>query len=111
MTRLASLTLLLTASCAFAELRLPRIFTDRMVLQQELPIAVWGWEKPKQALRVSFNGTVINTSAAADGSWRVDFPPMVADGKSHPLEVRGENTVTLKDVVLGEVWLVSGQST
>jgi sialate O-acetylesterase len=91
---------------------LPKIFTDNMVLQQELPIAVWGWAAGNEKVTV----TLADKSAAAEaddaGSWRVDLPAMSADGKTHELRVQGESgdTRTLRNVVLGEVWLCAGQS-
>lgn len=93
-----------------AEVRLPRIFTDHMVLQQEQPIAVWGWAKPRQAITVELANLAGRTEADEKGLWRVDLPAMKTDGKAHTLTVRGENTVTCSDVMLGEVWLVGGQS-
>lgn len=89
---------------------MPRIFTDHMVVQQGRPIAVWGWENAGVEVTVSIGDNNVSTATGSDGTWRVDLPAMDADGKSYTLEVRGENTVTCSDAVVGEVWLVSGQS-
>src|SRR5688572_21102136 len=87
--------------------RLPRVFTDRMVLQREAPVPVWGWATAGAAVTVEFGTSKVSTSAGPDGRWRVDLPAMKADGKARDLVV---NKRTLKDVVLGEVWLCAGQS-
>ncbi|MAG57479.1 MAG: hypothetical protein CMJ83_14400 [Planctomycetes bacterium] len=98
------------SSPACAQVRLPKIFTNHMVLQQELPIAVWGWASPAEVVRVQVAGRSVETRAGADGRWRVDLPAMKADGKQHTLEVSGKTTVRRSNVVLGEVWLCAGQS-
>jgi sialate O-acetylesterase len=95
---------------AFGEVRLPKIFTDHMVLQQELPIAVWGWGDKGEKVTVTLAGKSVETKADAAGRWRVDIPAMKADGKTHTLTVKGANTIELKDILLGEVWLCAGQS-
>ena len=100
----------LAARTAPAEVRLARVFGDNMVLQQQMPIAVWGTADADKKILVAFNSQSKQTTAGKDGGWRVDLPAMKADGKSHKLLVKGDNTITLKNVVLGEVWLASGQS-
>ena len=108
---LRALTLLLaTAIPSTAQARLPRIFTDSMVLQQQLPITVWGWAAAAEEVTVSFAGTSRSTKADGQGRWRVDLPAMEADGEAHELVVRASNEIRLQDVVLGEVWLCAGQS-
>ena len=92
------------------EVRLPKIFTDHMVLQQELPIAVWGWADKGEKITVTLAGKSAEAKADAAGKWRVDIPAMKADGKAHTLTVKGSNTIERKDVLLGEVWLCAGQS-
>jgi sialate O-acetylesterase len=93
-----------------AEVRLPKLFTDNMVLQQELPIRVWGWAKPEERIEVAFADQSEAAAADKEGRWRIELPAMKADGKAHELSVTGENKLVLKDVVLGEVWLAVGQS-
>ena len=95
---------------AFGDVRLPKVFTDHIVLQQELPIAVWGWADKGEKVSVALAGKTVETKADAAGKWRVDIPAMKADGKAHTLTVKGANTIELKDVLLGEVWLCAGQS-
>lgn len=102
--------MLLAPACLQADVRLPKIFTDKMVLQQELPIAIFGWAEPGEAVTVKLNGQNVSATTASDGRWRVNLPAMKADGKPHVLRVQGKNVIELKDVLLGEVWLASGQS-
>ena len=89
---------------------MPKIFSDHMVLQQEMPVAVWGWAGPTENVTVRFCGRQATTKADLQGRWRVSLPSMQADGKAHRFFVEGNNTLTFADVVLGEVWLASGQS-
>ncbi|OVE76529.1 hypothetical protein BVX97_00845, partial [bacterium E08(2017)] len=68
---------------------------------------VWGWAKPREKVTVSFSGQTKKATADASGNWMVKFDPMKADAKSNELKV---NTITLKDVLVGDVWIGSGQS-
>ena len=93
----------------FADVRLPKIFGDHMVLQRDSPLPVWGWAEPGEQVSVEFLGQVTSTSANAQGEWKVELPPAKAGGP-HTLTVTGTNSVELQDVLVGEVWLCSGQS-
>lgn len=106
---------LLASATAQAELKLANVFTDHMVLQQQMPIRVWGWATPGKEIEVSLAGASKNMSgqaiAAADGKWFVEMKPLEADGKPMTLSVEGDGgKVELKDVLMGEVWICSGQS-
>ena len=93
-----------------ADVRLPHIFGDHMVLQRDLPIPVWGWADPGEEVSVRLGaGEAVSATASDTGKWTVRLPACKAGG---PLElvVRGKNTVKLTDVLVGEVWLCSGQS-
>jgi len=93
-----------------AEVRLPKVFSDHMVLQRDKPIQVWGWASANESVNVQLGeGKVVTTKANAEGEWKVALPAMKAGG---PLKmvVKGANTVTFDDVLIGEVWLCSGQS-
>ncbi|MBT3202041.1 MAG: hypothetical protein HN350_19235 [Phycisphaerales bacterium] len=100
----------LVGGAAFGEVRLAKIFTDHMVLQQEMPIAVWGWADKGEKVTVTLAGKSAEATTDASGKWRVDIPAMKADGKPQTLVVKGANTIELKDILLGEVWLCAGQS-
>ena len=104
------LTLLLTAGSLLADVKLASPFTDHMVLQRELPVPVWGWADPGEQITVSFAGQKKTTTTAADGKWRIDLAALTASAESREFVIAGKNTLTLKDVLVGEVWLGSGQS-
>ena len=91
------------------DVTLPVLFTDHMVLQRDTPVAVWGWAAPNGSVTVSINGQRAETRAGADSTWRLALPPMPAGGP-HTLTVAGADTITLTDVLVGEVWVASGQS-
>ena len=107
---LASLAFaLLLAPHAPAEVRLPHVFASHMVLQQQKPVTLWGWAKPGEAVAVELAGKQQHTTANAQGEWRVELPaPKV--GGPYVLSVAGSNTIRLDDILVGEVWLCSGQS-
>lgn len=89
------------------ELSLPAIFRDHMVLQRDVPVPVWGTAKPGSAITVKFADQEKTAQAGVDGTWQVELKPMAANASSRVLTV--EN-VTFEDVLVGEVWLCSGQS-
>ena len=94
-----------------ATLVLSHIFSDHAVLQQETQAPVWGWGDPGKKVEVVWDGQTYKTTVAADGSWRVSVPTGKAEGATYTLTVKsGKETVTVNDIVLGEVWLCSGQS-
>ncbi len=102
----ASLTLGLSTR---ADVKLPAIFSDHMVLQRDAEVPVWGWAAPGEKVTVSIAGQTANATAGKDGKWQVDLAPMIP-GRTHTLTVQGKNTLTMKDVLIGDVWLGSGQS-
>ena len=89
--------------------RLPHLFSDHMVLQRDVPIPVWGAADPGEAIHVTLGGSSANAIAAANGRWSLVLRAMHAGGP-FLLEVRGKRTLRIKDVLIGEVWLASGQS-
>ncbi len=109
-----SSTLILTlAALAFqarAELKLPAIFGDHMVLQQKQANPVWGWDNPGTEVTVKFAGQTKTAKAGADGKWTVKLDPLPANANPANLTIRGTSQRELKDVLVGEVWVCSGQS-
>ncbi|HTJ79908.1 MAG TPA: sialate O-acetylesterase [Rariglobus sp.] len=93
-----------------ADVKLPAIFGDHMVLQQGSKIPVWGWASPGEQVSVTLRQQTSRTTAAPDGKWRVDLPPVTPSGQGETLVVKGTNTLTLQDVLVGDVWIASGQS-
>lgn len=101
--------LALPAATAHAEVRLASVFGDHMVLQRDRPLRVWGQATPGQTLSVELAGRKASTRVGTDGRWRVQLAPLPAGGP-HRLLVKGDRTVELKDVLIGDVWLLGGQS-
>lgn len=94
---------------AHAEVKLPAIISDHMVLQREVAAPVWGTASPGEAVSVSIAGQTKKAVAGADGKWEVRLDPLkTAEGLT--LTVKGTNMIEVKDVLVGEVWLGSGQS-
>ncbi len=106
---LSALGGLILASTASAEVKLPAIFSDHMVLQQKARVPVWGWADPGEEVSVKIDDQTKSTKADAQGKWKVAFENLNVGGQ-HSFTVTGKNTVTVNDVLVGEVWLGSGQS-
>lgn len=102
--------LLVLACSARADVKLPAIFSDHMVLQSGASIAVWGWAAEGEAVCVSFAGQSKSVVTGTDGRWTVKLDPLKPASDAETLTVKGTNTLTVKDVLIGEVWLASGQS-
>ncbi len=105
-----SAAFLSVALAARAEVKLPALFGDHMVLQQEATLPVWGWAEPGEKVTVTFGDKKAEATAGADGKWRCDLPAIPAGTPPGTLVVAGKNTVTIQDVLVGDVWLCSGQS-
>jgi len=95
---------------ALADVSLNNMFGDHMVLQQGIKNKVWGKADPGEAITVTLGGKTQSTTAGADGAWHVFLDPVQEYGGPHALTVKGKNTVTFNDVLIGEVWVCSGQS-
>ena len=94
---------------ALADVRLPAIFGDHMVLQQNQRDRIWGWADPGEQIAVSIERQSQSTRAGKDGKWLIELEPLPAGGP-HTLTVTGKNVVSFADVLVGEVWMCSGQS-
>lgn len=103
------LLLALLAATSQAEVRLAHVFGEHMVLQRDRPLRLWGQATPGQTLTVELAGRRAGTRVGADGRWRVQLAPLPAGGP-HRLRVKGDQTVELNDVLIGDVWLLGGQS-
>jgi sialate O-acetylesterase len=105
------LALLASAPAAILAAVVPAsIFQAGAVLQREKPVPVWGTAAPGEKVAVTFAGQSVSTTAAPDGRWSVTLAPLPASATPSTLTITGENTVTLTDILVGEVWLASGQS-
>lgn len=106
---LATSLLLIICSNAVAVVRLPGFFTHHMVLQRDHEVPIWGWANPGAQVTVSIAGQTKTATAGLDRKWLVKLDKLEAGGP-HTLVVKERNTVTITDVMVGEVWLASGQS-
>ena len=93
-----------------AEVTLAPLFTDHAVVQRDQPLPVWGRAEVGEKIRVQFRGQSRHTTAGADGRWIVYLDALPAGSDGADLTVTGKNTLTVRDVLVGEVWLCSGQS-
>jgi sialate O-acetylesterase len=111
LTQATATALLCLASPEVLALNLPRVFSDNMVLQRDLPVKVWGWADPGQAVEVSFAGQKKSAQAESNGRWTVTLDPLKASAEPADLVVvAGAQQVSVKNVLVGEVWVCSGQS-
>ena len=103
---LLTIAALLCASVTDAKVTLPQLFQSGMVMQRGKPMPVWGWADKGEQVSILFNKKQYTTTADVQGRWRIDLPKMKAGG---PYELR-INNLELKDILIGDVWLLSGQS-
>lgn len=94
---------------AAAEVHLPKIFTDNMMLQRDQPIRIWGWANAGEEVSVALAGKSAATKADKKGQWLVELPAL-KDGENLELTVKGTNGLTLKNILIGDIWICSGQS-
>jgi sialate O-acetylesterase len=99
----------LVAVPATADVRLARIFTDDMMVQRDRPVRVWGWAEPGEQVEVTLDGKAAATKADDKGRWQVELPA-IKEGENLELAVAGRNRIVLKNVIVGDIWLCSGQS-
>ena len=92
-----------------ADVRLPSVIDSNMVVQQDITIPVWGWAERGEHITVEFVGGRVGTRANADGSWMVKLPAIKAGGP-YDMTVQGRNKIRLTNILVGEVWVCSGQS-
>lgn len=94
---------------SFAEVRLPQLVSNHMVLQRGVRLKIWGWASPGEKVKISFNGKSAQARAGADGKWLTILPAMVAGGP-YQMDIKGHNQIALTDIMIGDVWFCSGQS-
>lgn len=92
-----------------AEVKPAKIFTSNMVLQKGIENTIWGWAAKNEAVSVSLNGKTVKTRTGNDGKWSAKLPVMEYGGP-YTLTIKGKNTVELNNIMIGEVWICSGQS-
>lgn len=92
-----------------AQIRLPKLISDNIVLQRDQPIKVWGWASPKEKISFTFNKKDYKTTTNDDGKWEIQLPAQPA-GSGFEMLLKGKNEITIKNIAFGDVWLCSGQS-
>ncbi len=109
MKKFAILVLAFCVSPIFAEVRLPALVGNNMVLQRDQKVRIWGWASADEEVTVEFNGQTQKTKTDKDGNWSVFLKSMKAGGP-YDMIITGQNKITLKNILIGEVWVASGQS-
>ncbi|MEI7899883.1 MAG: sialate O-acetylesterase [bacterium] len=102
--------LLFATLSAYADVTLNGLFGDHMVFQREIPVAVFGTAAPGETVTVSFAGKEKSATADKDGRWRVKLDAMKASTNSAAMTIAGKNTLKISDIIVGDVWVCSGQS-
>lgn len=106
---IALVVLLCASTTAMAEIQVARVFGDNMVLQRNEVVTIWGWGTPGERLTLTINDQEFEGRVDKDGSWSIEVDEFSAGGP-YEMEIKGQNSITLKNVMFGEVWLCSGQS-
>ena len=106
---LSLFALLVCASAARADVKPAPLFSDHAVLQSGRPVPIWGTAAAGEKVTVTLNGQTQTATTGADGKWMVRLTDLKAGGP-YEMTIAGSNTITVKDVLVGEVWLGSGQS-
>ncbi|OHB78346.1 MAG: hypothetical protein A2V98_09415 [Planctomycetes bacterium RBG_16_64_12] len=106
---LVSVLVLLLGVSARADVRLPKVIGDHMVLQQGTSVPIWGWADAEEKVTVTLGQSTATATACSEGKWMVKLDAMEAGGP-YEMTVQAGNTITLADILVGEVWVCSGQS-
>ena len=94
---------------AIAQIKLPRLISNGMVLQRDVPIKIWGWAAANEPIHVSFAQKEFSTTADASGNWMIEFPKQKTGGP-YSMQLKASNEIILYDILIGDVWLCGGQS-
>jgi sialate O-acetylesterase len=100
---------LLTIITSFGQIRLPKLVSDGMVLQRDAKVRIWGWATSGEKVTVTFLGATYTTTTSTDGAWSLMLTELKAGGP-HEMQITGSNSITLHDILIGDVWVCSGQS-
>ncbi len=103
------LFLLVASLPAFGQVRLPKLVSDGMVLQRNMNVRIWGWARPGEEVTIRFLGKTYTTATNPDSEWEVMLPPVKAGGP-YSMEIDASNHIVLNNILVGDVWLCSGQS-
>ena len=92
-----------------AQVRLPKLVSDGMVLQRDTKVNIWGWAAPSEKVALKFNGKTYQATTGADGKWQISLPALKAGGP-YQMDITASNRIELKDILIGDVWVCAGQS-
>lgn len=104
-----SMILVLSSLCLHGNVKLPVLISEGMVLQRDSKINIWGWASPSEKVRIKFNNKTFSTITDPEGNWKIVLPPMNAGGP-YSMVVKGNNSITIENIMIGDVWFCSGQS-
>lgn len=107
---MATALLLGLPSVSYADVVLPKVIASKMVLQRGVAAPIWGWADQGEAVTVTFAGQAKQALPDATGKWMIQLDPLTASAESRVMTIQGKNEIQLTDVLVGEVWLASGQS-
>lgn len=97
-------------SSSIADVRLPEVISDNMVLQKDIPLPIWGWAAAGEDVTVTLGESTATTKADGSGKWKVTLPAIRTAGGPHEMIVKGKNEIKVANILVGEVWAGSGQS-
>lgn len=103
------LLVLLIAESGFGEIRLPKLISNGLVLQRDADLSIWGWADQGEKIRLEFLGKTYQTVADDHGNWKVRLHKLTAGGP-YSMNIVGNNSIVLNDILIGDVWVCSGQS-
>src|SRR5690606_15408327 len=108
-TNLIGTFALLFSIVGFGQIKLPELISDGMVLQRDTKLNLWGWASAGESVELEFKGERYATRADDKGQWTLELEPQPAGGP-HDMVFKGKNTITLEDILFGDVWIGAGQS-
>ncbi len=107
---LTSVIVMTLATAVEANVRVPAVIGNNMVLQKDIPLPIWGWADPGEEVTVTFGDKLMSVKADAAGKWKVTLPAVTEAGGPHEMFIKGKNLIHLTNILVGEVWAGSGQS-
>lgn len=109
MKKILLLIVFLVCGSLYSQIKLPRLISDGMILQRDIPLEIWGWASPNEKIEITFNKKKFQTITSPDGNWNIILPSQKAGGP-YEMTLSASNTIVLKNILFGDVWLCSGQS-
>lgn len=109
MLRTIFLLCIFLSPCSYADVKLPKLISDHMVLQRDTAISIWGWADEAESVQVTMDGIPLDPVLTKNGQWQVPLPAQPAGGP-HQMAISGKNNIIIQGIYFGDVWLASGQS-